>query len=97
VAGGAARRVPGDADRYRVVGWIHSGLLVSTDPAAGGEVMLLDPATGRRAPWANIQPLDPTGIMNLNLGTLVVTPDGGGYGYSWHRALSDLYLVEGWT
>jgi hypothetical protein len=26
----------------------------------------------------------------------VVTPDGRGYGYTWHRAVSDLYLVEGW-
>jgi hypothetical protein len=31
------------------------------------------------------------------LSTLVVTPDGRGYGYSWHRAVSDLYLVEGWA
>ena len=28
---------------------------------------------------------------------VVVTPDGRGYGYSWHRAVSDLYLVEGWA
>jgi hypothetical protein len=34
--------------------------------------------------------------MRLDLGTLVVTPDGRGHGYSWHRALSDLYLVQGW-
>ena len=25
------------------------------------------------------------------------TPDGRGYGYTWHRAMSDLYLVEGWV
>jgi hypothetical protein len=24
-----------------------------------------------------------------------VTPDGRSYAYSWHRALSDLFLVEG--
>ena len=35
-------------------------------------------------------------MMTLDLGSLVVTPDGAGYGYSWHRALSDLYLVDGW-
>lgn len=23
------------------------------------------------------------------------TPDGSAYGYSWHRSVSDLYLVEG--
>jgi hypothetical protein len=97
VAGGPARRVPGDTDRYQVVGWIHAGLLVSEDPGAGGMVFQLDPLTGRRDAWANLQPRDPTGIMSLNSGTLVTTPDGQAYGYSWHRAMSDLYLVEGWS
>jgi hypothetical protein len=96
IAGGAARRVPGNLDHWSVVGWIESGLLVSEDPAAGGTVFRVDPTTGRRDVWANIQPQDPAGIMNLNLGTLVVTPDGRGHGYTWHRALSDLYLVQGW-
>jgi hypothetical protein len=59
-------------------------------------VFLVDPATGRRSAWADIQPRDPSGIMHLNLTSLVVTPDGRGYGYSWHRATSDLYLVKGW-
>jgi hypothetical protein len=96
IAGGAARRVPGGPDHGRVVGWIERGLLVSEDPMAGGTVFRIDPATGRRDTWADIQPRDPAGIMNLDLGTLVVTPDGRGYGYTWHRAVSDLYLVEGW-
>jgi hypothetical protein len=97
IAGGAARRVPGDSDRMHVVGWIETGLLVSDDPAAGGTVFRVDPATGLRDTWAHIQPQDPAGIMRLDLGSLVVTPDGRGYGYSWHRAISDLYLVEGWS
>jgi len=57
----------------------------------------VDAATGRREQWANIQPLDPAGIMSLNLTNFVVTPDGRGYAYTWHRAVSDLYLVEGWA
>ena len=36
-------------------------------------------------------------IMNMDLATLVVTPDGRSYGYTWHRANSDLYLVAGWA
>ena len=55
----------------------------------------VDPETGRRAAWVDIQPQDPAGIMNLDLRMLVVTPDGRGYGYTWHRAVSDLYLVKG--
>jgi Tol biopolymer transport system component len=97
IAGGESLRVPGGSDRWTVVGWIESGLLVSEDPAAGGTVLLVDPATGRRDTWADFQPQDPAGIMNTDLGTLVVTPDGRGYGYTWHRAMSDLYLVEGWS
>jgi len=96
IAGGAARHVPGAAADWRVVGWIERGLLVSSDPAAGGSVSLIDPSTGRRERWADIQPQDPAGIMSLDLDSLVTTPDGRGYGYSWHRAMSDLYLVEGW-
>ena len=96
LAGGAARHVPGAAADWRVVGWIERGLLVSSDPAAGGSVSLIDPSTGRRERWADIQPQDPAGIMSLDLDSLVTTPDGRGYGYSWHRAMSDLYLVEGW-
>ena len=95
IAGGSSRKVPGDSDRFYVLGWTRSGLLVSEDPPAGGVVSLLDPATGRRTPWADIRPQDPAGVMNMDLFTLVVTPDGRGYGYSWHRASSDLYLVTG--
>jgi hypothetical protein len=96
IAGGPARSVPGSAEHDSVVGWIDSGLLVSEDPAAGGTVFRVDPTTGQRDTWAEIGPPDPAGIMNLNLSSLVVTPDGRGYGYTWHRATSDLYLVRGW-
>ena len=88
--------MPGGADGWTVLGWIESGLLVSENPLAGGTVLRVDPATGRSDTWADIQPQDPSGIMSLDLSMLVVTPDGRGYGYNWHRATSDLYLVDGW-
>jgi hypothetical protein len=96
LVGGSGRRVPA-SERWQVVGWIETGLLVSEDPSALGTVYRMDPATGRRSDWAVIRPRDPAGIMNLHVGSLVVTPDGRGYGYSWHRAISDLYLVDGWS
>ena len=46
--------MPGASDRWRVVGWIESGLLVSEDTQAGGVVLRVDPATGRRDTWADI-------------------------------------------
>ena len=97
LTGGASRPVPGVGVPWRVVGWIESGLLVAENPAAAGTVERIDLATGRRDTWANIQPQDPAGIMSLTLSTLVTTPDGRGYGVTWHRATSDLYLVRGWT
>ncbi len=35
--------------------------------------------------------------MNMNLARLVTTPYGRGYGYTWHRATSDLFVVCGWS
>ena len=96
LAGGPVRSVPGASGGWRVVGWIETGLLISENPTAGGPVFRVDPATGQRNPWADIQPRDPSGIMTLSLTSLVVTPDGRSYGYFWHRATSDLYLVKGW-
>lgn len=97
VSGGQPRPIPGGTSAWQVVGWIHAGLLVSENPASAGVVWLVDPVSGQRKQWADIQPRDPAAVMGLNLNTLVVTPDGGAYGYNWHRATSDLYLVEGWS
>jgi hypothetical protein len=97
ISDGEARRVPGSAARWSVVAWIESGLLISEDPLAGGLVHRVDPATGQRETWANIQAPDPAGIMSLSLSNLVVTPDGRSYAYMWHRAISDLYVVDGWS
>lgn len=95
IAGGDARRVPG-TERSSLIGWIETGLLVSENPVAGGVIHRVDPATGQRDTWADIQPLDPGGLMLLDLNSFAVTPDGSAYGYAWHRAISDLYIVEGW-
>jgi eukaryotic-like serine/threonine-protein kinase len=97
VAGGTPRRVPGTGATAHVVGWIDGGILVSDDPLAGGLVVRVDPESGNRSDWMDFQPRDPAGIMNLNLAELVVTPDGGGYAYTWHRAISDLFVVDGWA
>ena len=94
---GSPRRVPGVTDRESLIGWIEDGLLVSEASGAAGKVFRVDPSSGRRVDWKEIVLKDPTGIMHLHLSRMVVTPDGQHYGYSWHRAISDLYLVDGWT
>ncbi|MGE0360055.1 MAG: protein kinase [Vicinamibacterales bacterium] len=97
VAGGASRRIPGATGASQVIGWIHGGLIVTADPVQSSEAFLLDPVTGRRQPWAEFRPGDPAGLMNVSLYGLATTPDGRGYGYTWHRATSDLFLVRGWS
>ncbi len=97
IADGEAQSVPRSNARWHVVGWIEAGLLISEDPAAGGAVSLVDPVAGSAEVWTSIQPPDPSGVMFFDLRSLVTTPDGSGYGYTWHRALSDLYVAEGWS
>jgi WD40 repeat protein len=96
LTGGAVRSVPDTTAGDSLIGWIEDGLLFmpSSDSAISvGEVYLHDPATGRRRPWANILPRDSAGIMLM--GTFVATPDGGSCVFTWHRALSHLYLADG--
>ena len=53
----------------------------------------MDSKSGRQESWKNILPRDPAGIMVLV--AFHVTPDGQSQVYSWHRALSSLYVADG--
>ena len=89
---------PGMTGGESLVGWIDDGLLVMrlADPdAPRGEVYRIDVGTGRQQSWHNILPADRAGIMVLV--SLRVTPDGRSRAYSWHRALSNLYVVDGFA
>jgi hypothetical protein len=75
---------------------IQDGLLVARpgDPAAPfGEIYLLDLQTGRQTSWRNILPRDRAGILAQT--AFRVTPDGRTQAYTWHRALSSLYVADG--
>jgi serine/threonine protein kinase/WD40 repeat protein len=53
-----------------------------------------DLQTGERKLWKEIQPADPSGIIDV--GSVRFTPDGSAFAYSANRVVSsDLYLVEG--
>jgi hypothetical protein len=96
VEGGTPRNIPGTTDQDSPVGWVHDGLLILRSPSTGsplGEIYRIDPGTGRQHPWRNILPTDRAGIMALQ--SFRVTPDGRSQAYSWHRALSNLYVVDG--
>jgi serine/threonine protein kinase/Tol biopolymer transport system component len=56
------------------------------------KVYRLDIATGKRAVWKEIAPIDTAGVSTI--GPIMMTPDGKTYAYGLHRTLGDLYLVE---
>jgi hypothetical protein len=94
--GPGMQEVPGMDGSEVAMGWIRDGLLVMrpADPTVPlGEVFRVDVRTGRRDSWKNILPDDPAGIMALV--SFHVTPDGQSQAYSWHRALSSLYIADG--
>jgi len=94
--GGTVRDVPGLTGAEVLVEWIASGLLVTRpdDSASSpGAIYRLDPLTGRQAPWKNIHPRDRAGFMRTQ--GFHATPDGSSVAYTWHRALSSLYLADG--
>jgi len=95
VRGGEPRTLPGSTFQGRLLDWIEHGLLVAEDPSESdlGRVFQVDPVTGGRRLWKDIRPRDPAGIMNMF--GLRVTPGGRSYAYSWHRATSNLYLIDG--
>lgn len=96
VDGSTSRELPGTTGDQLPVGWTRDGLLVIRpgDPASPlGEIYRVDVTTGRQVPWRNILPSDPAGIMGLVAFT--VTPDGQSHAYTWHRALSSLYVASG--
>jgi hypothetical protein len=96
VDGTTSRDLLGMAGGETPIGWINDGLLITKprDPASPlGQVYLVDPGSGRQQPWKNILPRDRAGIMAFI--SFRATPDGASHVYTWHRALSDLYVADG--
>jgi hypothetical protein len=95
VDGGAPRPVPGVEAHEQLVRYGPSGdhLFVACWDRLPAELVRIDLASGARVSWATIAPPDSAGINNL--GTLVLTPDGQTYAYTFARRLSTLYWVEG--
>jgi Tol biopolymer transport system component len=95
LAGGALVPVTGiDPDEW-VSGFTADGKALYVGPNSGTPVpvSLVDVATGTRTLWRKIGPSDPAGVEAVR--QLRVSADGKAYVYSYHRSLSDLYLVTG--
>jgi hypothetical protein len=77
-----------------VIRWSADGrslfLRKSIDPSSL-RISRLDIATGRKELWKELKTLDPVGVQ---IGQVVLTPNGNSYAYSFQRDISTLYLAR---
>jgi hypothetical protein len=81
-----------------VLGWDTDGRRLrvaelGTEPL---NLVLVDPITGAREQWkklARSASLDRAGLVSMSMP--MFSQDGNSYAYTYHRQLSDLYVVEG--
>ena len=95
VDGGEPRRAAGVEPTDRTSGFSGDGRSIIVHNLAGLPlvVSLVDIESGKRKTWKQIVPADAAGVDNV--GNFLFTPDMKSYVYSYNRAISDLYLVEG--
>src|SRR5712691_680665 len=94
VDGGARRALAGlDLDDWPVQ-WSADGkaLYLRHEGELPLPILRYDLATGGKEAWRELMPADRAGVVWVDP---LVTPDGRGYVYTYHRLLSDLYLVYG--
>jgi hypothetical protein len=93
--GGEPRPIPGvGKDVGDVLRWDASGRsLYISKGALPAEIWRLDIASGRQEKVGVIGPSDTTGTEELD--TVLLTPDGKTYAYSFQRRLSTLFVVTG--
>lgn len=66
-------------------------LFVATFGKIPAMLYKVDLASGNRTLWREAMPVDPSGLINV--GPILVTPDGTTTVYSYTRLLSDLYVI----
>ena len=97
LAGGALRPIADMEPGESVIRWSGDGkflfLRKATESSPSSLTILrLNVATGRKEVWKELKTLDPVGVQ---IGSVVMTPDGKWYAYSYQRDISTLYLGEG--
>jgi hypothetical protein len=98
VSGGAPRAVPGVETDDEFIRWDAEGkkvFLARGEGPARWSIYRFDPASGQREIWKKLVPADPTGIVANDVHSVLLTPDGKVYAYTFMRDLSYLFVVEG--
>jgi sugar lactone lactonase YvrE len=95
LAGGEPRPVSGLAPEDIWTNWSVDGRssYVYQDKKTYAELYRLNLSTGKRQLVTTLAPSDPAGLTDVR--PVRITPDGKSYAYSYDRALSELYLVQG--
>jgi len=95
IAGGPGQPVAGALGRDLPIVVSPDGewLYVQGPGELPAEVARIHLRTGRREPVRSLLPPDPAGTMDIL--RIVMTPDARAYAYTFVRALSALYLVDG--
>ncbi len=78
-----------------VIAWSADGRFIflrRDQGPAEATLSRLDLASRREEAWKEIKPADPVGVR---LDSVVITPDGAAYAYSYERDVSTLYLANG--
>jgi hypothetical protein len=103
MAGGRLTLYPVDQGEPRIVAELEPGEQVVCWAADGKgifvatigteiQVSRIDIASGRRSPHATFALADPAGVA---MASVVLTPDGAGYAFTYLRYLDELYWVTG--
>ncbi len=94
IHGGAI--VPVEDFEGSIIGWTPDGrTLRIADPKDPCRLSLVDPLTGVTQPWKQFTiSIDRAGLTSGGCPT-IFSEDGNSYAYSYHRELSELYVVEG--
>lgn len=93
--GDQPKKVPGLQDNDALLRWTADGraVFVAEGRQIPARIIRVNLENGERILWKEITPPDPSGIAGTI--TVVITPDGQSYAYTYRRVLSDLYLVPG--
>ncbi|HET9796192.1 MAG TPA: hypothetical protein VFS34_17225, partial [Thermoanaerobaculia bacterium] len=95
LADGDPTPIPGLTRDDQPSGWTADGhsFFVFRRNELPARIYRYDPRTGNKTLWTELNPSDPTGIIQVN--RFMATPDGSAYVYNYQRYLSELYDIEG--